>query len=330
MIMTRAPMRITLGGGGTDLPSYYERCGGFILSAAINKYIYIIVNRPSADKKIRVKYSQYEEVDAPQEVQHDLVRPALELLGIEDNIEIASMADVPAGTGLGSSSTYCVALLAALHALNRAYLSPTELAATANHIEMVMAGHPVGKQDHYLAALGGITSLEIDRDGTVEAKRQALAEELVPELNQAILLFFTGITRSANGILAQQNQDTDRGDPPVIASLDRTKEIGLQIQEALQDGDLDRFGQLLHEHWMVKVTRSGSISDPRVDGWYQKAIEAGALGGKLVGAGGGGFLMLYCPEGTRVAVRRAMAGEGLSEMPYRFDLQGAKTVVDLR
>lgn len=329
MILARAPMRITLGGGGTDLPSYYSQYGGFVLSAAIDKYTYIYVNRPAADDLIRVKYSRYEEVAEPDQVVHDLVRPALKLLGIENNIEIVSMGDVPAGTGLGSSSTYLVCLLTALYELKRERVATQALAELACHVEMELAGHPVGKQDQYLAAFGGITVLEIERDGRVQVRPAPIGVAAVEALQNRVLLFYTGMTRSANDILQRQQQDTVRGNGRVVESLHRTKELGYRVAEALEQGDLDRFGDLLHEHWENKKRRSGRISSSQVDAWYESARRAGALGGKLIGAGGGGFLMLYCPNGTKVAVRGALAAEGLREMPFRFDYEGAKVMVNL-
>ena len=329
MILARAPMRITLGGGGTDLPSYYSQHGSFILSAAIDKYMYICVNRPAADDLIRVRYSRYEEVVEPDQVQHDLVRPALKLLGFHNNVEIVSMADVPAGTGLGSSSTYLVCLLTALYELKRERVPTQTLAEFACRVEMDMAGHPVGKQDQYLAAFGGVTCLEIDHDGRVHVRPVNLSITTAEELQNRVLLFFTGVRRSANNILQLQHEDTESGDSTVVDSLHRTKELGYRIEQALEQGNLDRFGRLLHEHWENKKRRSGKISDERVDRWYTVARNAGALGGKLIGAGAGGFLMLYCPNGKKSSVREAMAAEGLREMPYRFDYEGAKVVVNI-
>ena len=329
MILARAPMRITLGGGGTDLPSYYTKYGGFILSAAIDKYLYIYVNRPSADSLIRVKYSRYEEVTEPEQVQHDLVRPALNLLGIKNNVEIVSMADVHAGTGLGSSSTYLVSLLTALYELKRERVPTLALAELAFKVEKEMAGHPVGKQDHYLAAFGGITCLDIAKDGKVQVTPMDISMTTAEDLHSRVLLFFTGISRSANTILKQQTQDTKKEDPTVVESLHHTKEMGYRIKEYLKKGDLEKFGLLLHEHWENKKRRSGSISNPVIDQWYEAAREAGALGGKVIGAGGGGFLMLYSPIRKKAAVRKAMAAAGLKEMAYSFDYQGAKVMVNL-
>jgi D-glycero-alpha-D-manno-heptose-7-phosphate kinase len=328
VIFTRAPLRLSIGGGGTDLPSYYEQHGGFIVSAAINKYVYIYVNRPAADDLLRLKYSKYEEVLSADELKHDLVRPALKLLGIERNVEIASMADVPAGTGLGSSGAYLVALVLALHELKRERVAADRLAEMSCHIEIDLAGHPVGKHDHYLAVFGGLTCLDIQRDGRVLVTALRMDDEVAEELRSRVLLFFTGLTRSADDILHQQRKATRDGETHVIESLHRTKDIGLQIKDALERGELDQFGKLLHEHWEIKKRRSDLISTSNVDYWYQQARSAGAIGGKLVGAGGGGFLMLYVPRAARARVRECMRSLGLREMGYQFDFEGAKVLVN--
>ena len=328
MILVRAPLRIALGGGGTDLPSYYEQYGGFILSAAIDKYVYVYLNKPAADELIRVKYTRYEEVKTPSEVQHDLVRPALLELGISGNIEITSMADVPAGTGLGSSATYLVALLTGLHELKRERIPTHALAEEACHIEMDLAGHAVGKHDHYMAAFGGITCLGYG-DGRVTVTPLDISPTTAAELRHNVLLFFTGITRSANTILAEQKRDTASAQPNVVESLHRTKELGRQVKAALEAGRVDEFGVILHEHWENKKRRSALISNPDVDRWYGIARDCGALGGKLVGAGGGGFLLLYCPGAAKAAVREALGREGLREMPYAFDYDGAKVMLNV-
>jgi D-glycero-alpha-D-manno-heptose-7-phosphate kinase len=328
MILARAPFRIPLGGGGTDLPSYYSKHGGFILSAAINKYLYIYVNRPAADDFIRVKYSHYEQVSTPDEVQHDLVRPALQLLGLSGSLEVVSMADIPAGTGLGSSSTYLVGLLMALYELKREKVPTQALAEAACHIEMDLAAHPVGKQDHYLAAFGGITCLDIAPDGKVKVTPLDISISAVEDFRNSVLLFYTGVTRFADGILQSQQQDTQREDSTVVDSLHRTKELGYRIKETLQAGDIERFGLLLHEHWENKKRRSTQISNRRIDAWYQVAKENGALGGKIMGAGGGGFFMFCCTNGRKAQLRQALATEGLREMPYDFDFEGAKVLVN--
>lgn len=328
MILARAPLRISLGGGGTDLPSYYSRHGGFILSAAMNRYVYIYVNRPAADQLIRVKYSLYEQVERVEEIQHDLVRPALKELGLNGSIEIVSMADVPDGTGLGSSGSYLVALLTALYELKREKIPTQILAEQAVHIEMDLASHPVGKHDHYMAAFGGITCMDIQPDGKVTVTPLNISIDTVEELRSQVLLFFTGIIRSSRDILAEQKRGTESSDSTVMDSLHHTKELGYQIKEALEQGDLERFGLLLDEHWQNKKRRSGMISTPHLDRWYEIAKATGALGGKIIGAGGGGFLMLCCPNGAKGAVRQALTNEGLREMPFDFDFEGAKVLVN--
>jgi len=321
-------LRISIGGGGTDLPSYYEGHGGFILSAAINKYVYVYANRPSADDLIRVKYSEYEQVASVSEIQHDLVRPSLELLKISEGIEVTSMADVPAGTGLGSSGSYLVALLTSLHEFNQNPISQKELAEQAVHIEMDLAGHPVGKHDHYLAAFGGLTCLEINKSGEVTVSPLKISDTNLHDLQESILLFFTGISRSSRAILQKQKQDTEGSDTSVLDSLHQTKDIGYQIKSALESGDLNQFGRLLDEHWKIKKRRSGAISNPDIDIWYKKAKSAGATGGKIIGAGGGGFLMFHCPAESKQAVRDALMIEGLREMPFEFDYQGTQMLAN--
>ena len=329
MIVARSPLRLSLGGGGTDLPSYYERRGGFILAAGIDKYVYVCANRPAGDDLIRLKYSRSEEVATVDELVHDLARPAFHALGIESNIEVSSMADVPAGTGMGSSSTYLVTLLTALHALQRRQVSTQDLAELSCHLEIDVAGHAAGKQDHYIAAFGGLTVLEIKPDGTVDVQPLAISSTTREELRNGLVLFFTGVTRVADSILREQAEETKRDNEAVIDSLDEVKELGYRIKAALELDELDRFGELLHEHWRQKKRRSGAISNPRVDEWYELGRRAGALGGKLVGAGGGGYLLFYCPAGTRHRLRETMTGAGLREMPFDFDQYGTKVTVSL-
>jgi len=328
MILSRAPYRISLGGGGTDLPSYYERHGGFILSAAVDKFLYIYINRPAADNFIRLKYSRYEQVVDAAELEHDLVRLSLGHLAIGPSLEIASMADVPAGTGLGSSGTYLVALLLALRELKRERIATHELAEEACHIEMDLAKHPAGKHDPYLAAFGGVTCLEIATDGAVAVTPLNVATSTLDDFRSNVLLFYTGVVRRSSEILEAQRQDTQREDPVVVESLHRTKEIGYRVKEALEAGDLERFGLLLDEHWQNKKRRSTKISDPNLDRWYEMVKEQGGLGGKVMGAGGGGFFMFYCPQRAKAGIRRALTAEGLREMPYSFDLEGAKVVAN--
>jgi D-glycero-alpha-D-manno-heptose-7-phosphate kinase len=328
MILARAPFRISLGGGGTDLPSYYAEHGGFILSAAINKYLYVYVNRPSADDFIRIKYSQYEQVQSVDEIRHDLVRPALSELKLGGSLEIVSMADIPGGTGLGSSGTYLVALLTALYELKREKVPTQALAEMACHIEMDLAGHAVGKHDHYLAAFGGFTCMDIAKDGHVKVTSLDISITSVEDFRNNVLLFYTGVTRPSREILEAQKQDTEKGDSSVLDSLHKTKELGYRIKESLEQGDLETFGRLLDEHWQNKKLRSGKISDPQLDRWYDLAKDNGALGGKIMGAGGGGFFMFYCPNSHKARLRETLGSAGLREMIYDFDFEGTKVLVN--
>ena len=328
MIITRTPFRVPLGGGGTDLPSYYSKYGGFIFSAAIDKYMFISINQPIVDELIRIKYSKSETVSSVDEVQHEIVREILRCLGIKNGIEVTSMADVPAGTGLGSSGAYTVGLLNGLHTLKRESLTLQQLAEEACKIEIDILGKPIGKHDQYLAAFGGLTCLEIEKDGMVKVCNGKISHATIDELEKNILLFFTGISRDANEILSSQSQAAKEEDNRVIDTLHRIKEIGCQIKEALEDGNLAKFGYFLDKHWQTKKNLSGKISDSRIDRLYEKAKENGALGGKIMGAGGGGFFMFYCEE-HRNRLRKAMAEEGLQEMRYRFDFEGSKVLINL-
>jgi D-glycero-alpha-D-manno-heptose-7-phosphate kinase len=328
MILTRAPLRVSLGGGGTDLPSYYHKYGGFILSAAINKYVYVYVNKPAADHYLRIKYSQYEQVESIDQIKHDLVRPALQHLKVDGAIEIVSMADVPDGTGLGSSGSYLVGLLVSLFELRREKVPTQAVAELACHIEMDLAGHPVGKHDHYLAAFGGITCLDIGTDGRVKVTPLDLSINTADEFRMNVLLFYTGITRSSRDILEDQRKSTSADEKTVVDSLHYTKELGYRIKEALEKGDLEQFGVLLDEHWQNKKRRSSKISDPAIEEGYETAKKNGALGGKIIGAGGGGFFMFYCPNKHKAQLRKALTSRGWREMPYDFDFQGAKVLVN--
>lgn len=328
MILTRAPLRIPLGGGGTDLPSYYLQYGGFVLSAAINKYVYISLNRPQVDDLIRVKYSRSETVEDLNEVQHDLVREAMRLTGVERGVEIVSMADVPAGTGMGSSGSFLVALLRALHAFNHEHIPPALLAEEACEVEIDIVGSPVGKQDQYVAAFGGIAAFEFTPVGNVTVTPVRLSDHLLDELRNNLLLFYTGLQRPSMDILEDQKRETIRANEDVVESLHRVKALGMEIRAALEVGDLCRVGELMNAHWQHKKRRSKKISSPVIDRWYELARDSGALGGKLIGAGGGGFLLFLCPNSHKGRLRQAMSAEGLREMQFDFDLEGAKVLVD--
>ncbi len=325
MIITRAPFRIPLGGGGTDLPPYYRRRGGFVFSAGIDKYMYICVNQPIVDDLVRMKYSQTETVKTVDEVQHELAREALRSVGIKHAIEIVSMADVPAGTGLGSSSCYLVGLLHALHTLKRDFVGLAELAEEACRIELETLGKPIGKQDQYLAAFGGLTVLDIAPDGSVSVRNARVSRATIDRLERNLLLFYTGQTRSALDILSGQSAAAARDERAVVDSLDRIKDIGYRVLEAFETGDLDRVGRLMDEHWQAKKRLSARVTDARLDALYELARENGALGGKITGAGGGGFFVFYCEDGG-ARLRDAMTRAGLREMRYRLDFEGTKVL----
>ncbi len=328
MIITRTPFRLTLGGGGTDLPSFYREHGGFILAAAIDKYIFLNVNTPIVDDKIRVRYSKSETVDHADEVQHTLARETLRHFGVTKGIEIVSIADIPAGTGLGSSSSYLVGLLNALHTLLRDQASPRKLAEEACYIELEVLKKPIGKQDQYMAAFGGLTTLDIDRGGNVTVSQPDLDVDLLKILEQNILMFYTHDLRDATAILQKQDEATRRNDHTVVGSLREIKDIGLEIRDAIAKGNLRRFGELLDAHWQSKKRLSDGITNRQIDAWYELAKRNGAIGGKISGAGGGGFLMLYCEE-KKAPLREAMRRAGLRELNFRFDFEGSKVIFDV-
>jgi D-glycero-alpha-D-manno-heptose-7-phosphate kinase len=324
MIIVRSPLRITLGGGGTDLPSYYREHEGFLIAAAIDKFIYVTVIKPFTPG-IYLKYSKIEHVENIDEVQHPIVRESLKLFDIGvPQIEITTLADIPAGTGLGSSGSFTTALLRALHAHSRSLIHPRELAEQACHIEIDRLGEPIGKQDQYIAAFGGVTCFNFRRDDTVDAHPLALNDEVRHELEDNLLLFFTGFSRSASSILLDQKSRTQTNDAAMIDNLHYVKDLGLRSKTALESGRLLDFGKLMHEHWDVKRKRSGGMSNPQIDAWYNLAMTNGAVGGKLIGAGGGGFLMFYAEDKARL--RHAMHEAGLTEVRVHFDFEGTKVV----
>ncbi|HVB54811.1 MAG TPA: hypothetical protein VNE63_00045 [Candidatus Acidoferrales bacterium] len=328
MIITRTPFRLTLGGGGTDLPSFYREHGGYVLAVGIDKYMFVNVNTPIIDDKIRVRYSKSELVDHVDKVEHTLAREAMKSFALTRGVEIVSVADIPSGTGLGSSSCYLVGLLNALRALMQKPVAPQELAEEACHIELNILKKPIGKQDQYMAAFGGLTSLTIDRDGAVQVDRLPVGAELVEALENNLLLFYTHETRDATEILARQDSAAREKDASVVGSLREIKDIGLEIRDEIVKGNLRRFGELMDVHWQTKKRLSHGITNPQIDAWYTLARRNGASGGKISGAGGGGFLMLYCEEDKR-RLREAMRGAGLRELNFRFEFEGSKVVLDI-
>jgi D-glycero-alpha-D-manno-heptose-7-phosphate kinase len=327
MIITRTPFRITLGGGGTDLPAYYSKYGGFIFAAGLNKYMFININRPIVDDLIRIKYTKSETVERRDQVQHEIARAAMEMTGVENAIEIASMADVPAGTGLGSSSCYAVGLLNAIHTINREYISVKDLAEEACRLEIEHLKKPIGKQDQYMAAFGGLTVLNIDKGGRVKVRKANVTDDTIDDLNRNLLMFYTSTQRDANHILAEQTRGADSDKKNVIESMHYIKEIGFKILEAVESGNLTDVGLLFDKHWEYKKKISAKMSNKRFDEIYTTAKQNGALGGKISGAGGGGFFVFYV-ESNHSRFRQVMKTQGLREMRYRFDFEGSKVLVN--
>jgi len=325
MIITRSPLRISLGGGGTDLPSYYRKHGGFLLAAAIDKYIYITVHRRFVDGFL-LKYSQLEEVASIDEIRHPIIREALKLAGVQErNLEIASMADIPAGTGLGSSGSFTTALLKALHAVRKNLVHPSELAEQACSIEIEKLREPVGKQDQYISAYGGITCFEFLPDGRVQASPLNVSEQTLLELEDNLLLFFTGYARSASKILQEQHDKSTQSDEAMLENLHFVKELGRQSQRALEASNLREFARLMDVHWQRKKERSSIMSNEFINNSYDVAMANGAAGGKLIGAGGGGFLMFYAEDTAHL--RNAMRERGLTEVRFRFEPEGTKILI---
>jgi len=324
MIITRSPLRISLGGGGTDLPSYYREHGGFLMAAAIDKHVYINVHSRFTGGFL-LKYSHLEEANTIDEIKHPIIREALRLVGVKaTNLEIASMADIPAGSGLGSSGSFTTALLRALHAHEHVWLQPADLAEQACLIELDILGEPIGKQDQYIASIGGITAFEFHKDGRVEFQPLEIGEDTRVGLEENLLLFFTGYSRSASQILKDQKVRSETKDSAMLDNLHFIKDLARQSHQALEDGNLDEFARLMDVHWQRKKARTQGMSNDRINGWYDEAMANGALGGKLIGAGGGGFLMFYAHD--RAKLRIAMRRLGLREMRFRFDYEGTKVV----
>lgn len=324
MIITRTPLRITLGGGGTDLPSYYERFGGALVSAAINKYVYISINRTFTNDYF-LKYSSLERVDRVGRIRHPIIREALRLHDVGPAIELVSIADIPSGTGLGSSGTFTVGLLRALYAHKRHHAAPISLAEEACHIEMELLHQPVGKQDQFIAAFGGLTCFEFGRDGNVSVQPLMVSDDTLRDLEEHLILFFTGYSRDAGRVLAEQKSRSERSDVEMIEALHHVRELGVESRKALESGDTLQFAELMDEHWKEKKRRSNAMSNSEIDRWYSIGMANGASGGKLVGAGAGGFLLFYARD--QVGLRFAMGNEGLTEVPFTFDHDGSVVLV---
>ncbi len=326
MIISRAPLRLSLGGGGTDLASYYSRFGGFFISGAIDKYIFLSV-KECFEKGIRLSYSEIEIVDHTDQIRHQIFREVLKLFGIEDHFEAVSIGDIAARNGLGSSGSFTVSLLNALHAFKGESATRDQIAEEACRIEIEVLGRPVGKQDQYIAAFGGLRCFTIDPAGKVRVEPLRISEASLRELERNCLLFHTGIEREAHRILRDQDGGVEKGDQEIIEALHKIKAIGLESRRALEDGDVRRFGELLDLHWSTKKGLSGRISNPVLDRCYEIARGAGALGGKVIGAGGGGFFLFYCEEECGRLIE-ALEDEGLRLMRFHFDFEGVRTIID--
>ncbi len=328
MIITKTPLRIPLGGGGTDLPEFYSRFGGHLVTAAIDRHIFVMVQK-WFEQGIKVGYTKTEIVQSVHDIQHPVVREALKLSGISCHLEVLSMAELPSQTGLGSSATYTVGLLKALGVYVGTEVGTKDLAELACHLQMEILREPGGKQDQYAAAFGGLLSLDIDHDGTVEVNRLDLSPEVLEELEYNLLYFYTGLSRKAADIQSQYASAVARNDTTPVEALLKIKEIGLLSEKALLAGRLDEFGYLLDEHWSTKQRISSGISNGRVNELYCIAKQAGSYGGKLMGAGGGGFLMLYCPVNRKQSVRDALTREGAREVKFQFEPEGSRVLLNI-
>jgi D-glycero-alpha-D-manno-heptose-7-phosphate kinase len=324
MIIARSPLRISIGGGGTDLPSYYRHHTGHLIAMAITKRVYISLHR-KADPGILLRYSQIERVDEPKDIVHPIIREALQITGVCDrNLEITSMAEVPAGTGLGSSGSFTTALLKALYIHQMRHIDARELAELACHIEIDRLGEPIGKQDQYIAAFGGLTAFTFNTDGSVVAESLSVPDDTREDLADNVVMFFTGRTRSASGILREQDSKTKGANQAMVENLHRVKELGYETRKAFLTGSLKTWGEIMREHWEAKKKRSADMSSPYIDECYELALKNGAIGGKLVGAGGGGFLLFYAEHVRRL--REAMSKVGLEELRFGMDVEGTKVV----
>jgi D-glycero-alpha-D-manno-heptose-7-phosphate kinase len=313
-------LRISIGGGGTDLPSFYEREGGFVISAAISKYIYIGIN-PIFVPDYVLKYSELERVTSVDDIAHPLIREALRMHNIGPGVEIMSLADIPAGTGLGSSASFTVGLLRALYAFQREHVTQWTLAEEACRIEMDLLSEPVGKQDQYIASFGGLTCFEFEADGSVSVHPLRISNDTLHDLEENLLMFFTGYARSAGAVLEDQRTRSQAGDTDMLDNLRFIKNTGRDIAKVLEDGETEQFAGLMHDHWMRKRERSGTMTNDTIDSWYEFGMRNGALGGKLVGAGNGGCLLFYARD--REALRQAMLDTGLQEVRFTFDHDGS-------
>jgi D-glycero-alpha-D-manno-heptose-7-phosphate kinase len=327
MIVSRAPVRFSLGGGGTDLPAYAREHGGFVVAAAVDKFVFVCVGRRFYNT-IRLAYSETETVDSVDKIKHRIYRAALEATDLRSNLELHSLADVPANTGLGSSSSFTVALLNGLHAFKRESISADQLAREACHLEIDVLAEPIGKQDQYIAAYGGISAMTFHRDGSVEVERLPVREEVIDELESNLVIFYSGVERSASSVLVQQQKTIATNSDAAVERMHRIKALGHDTKKILLSGDIDVYGEMLHEHWTNKRKLASNMADGTIDGHYEAARAAGAIGGKLMGAGGGGFFMFYARAADRRRLHDAMVARGLRPLRFRFDFDGARIMAN--
>jgi D-glycero-alpha-D-manno-heptose-7-phosphate kinase len=302
--------------------------GGFLVAAAIDKYIYVSANRRFYDG-IRLAYSKTETVDSVDAIDHRIFREALRFSGITRGIELTSVADVPSNSGLGSSSSFTVALLNALYTFKHDFVSSRQLAEEACRIEIDVLKEPIGKQDQYIAAFGGISAFTFNTDGSVEVERVAIQPDVLEELESNLLIFYSGVERAASKVLSEQGKNIAKNEDKAVERMHRIKELGRETLRILTKGNIDAYGELLHEHWMNKRKLTSNMSDSTIDEHYEAARAAGAIGGKLMGAGGGGFFMFYTAPADRRRVYAAMTARGLRPLRFRFDTSGAHIVANL-
>tara|TARA_B100001093_G_scaffold519622_1_gene609501 strand:+ start:2055 stop:3038 length:984 start_codon:yes stop_codon:yes gene_type:complete len=327
MIITRSPLRISLGGGGTDLKSYYKNHSGFLIAGAINKYVYINFHQ-SFNDKIILKYSQIEEVENVNEIAHPIIRETLKLFSINNtNIEIASMADIPSGTGLGSSGSFTTALIKACHLYKKNISYPEIIAKEACNVEIDILKEPIGKQDQYISSYGGLSCFDFNKDGSVLVTPLKISKDSILNLEENLLLFFTGFSRSASKILKSQVTQSEKNENSIIENLHEVKEMGYQSKKYLENGDLNSFANLMNDHWQIKKKRSKTMTNKKIDSYYQSGIDNGAIGGKVIGAGGGGFLMFYASD--KKLLRNKMQSLGLIEINFQFEFEGTKSIVSI-
>ena len=325
MIIVRSPLRISLGGGGTDLPSYYKKENGFVLSAAINKYVYVTITRPFS-KGIYLKYSEIEKVTDPKKIKHKIIREALLDQKLKfPQIEITKLTYIPTNTGLGSSGSFTTALIKAINCHKKKIIDKQDLAKEACRIEINKLRQPIGKQDQYISAYGGINSFEFFSDEKVKIKSLELSNDTISDLEDNLLLFFTGFSRSASEILKDQDQKSKKYDKVMFNNLNYIKKLGLEIKKQLLNGNTYQFGKLMNDHWSKKKNRSNNITNKKINELYEIAIQNGAVGGKLVGAGGGGFLMFYAKDSEKL--KKTMKNAKLEEVRFKFDFEGVKQIL---